>query len=86
MHAALRGTGGLPNLTSRVGQERPHICFLQRKGMFVEIGSSGAYLTLLLSSSHSQPPAQHQACALTSTVVSRSGDRLLLQPGASQGG
>lgn len=48
MHADLRGTGQLPNLTSKLGQERPHICFHQRKGMFAVTGNSGAYLTPLL--------------------------------------
>lgn len=71
MQAALRGTGWLPNLTSKLGQERPHICFHQRKGMFVETGSSGAYLTLPLSSPCSEPPAPHWGCAITSTVLVR---------------
>jgi len=53
MRADLRGTGELPNLTGKPGQERPDIRFHQRKGMFVETGNNGAYLTLLLSSSHS---------------------------------
>lgn len=60
MRADLRGTGQLPNLTGKLGQERPHICFHQRKRMFVETGNSGAYLTSLFSSSHSsQSQAQH---------------------------
>lgn len=53
MCADLRGMGELPSLTRKLGQERPHIRFHQRKGMFVETGNSKAYLTLLLSSSHS---------------------------------
>lgn len=69
-----QGTGGLPNLTSKLGQERPHICFHQRKGMLVETGSSGAYLTLLLSSSHPQPPARHWGCAVTRAVIVREGE------------
>lgn len=42
-HANLRGTGSCQTSTGKLGQERPHICFHQRKGMFVETGNSGTY-------------------------------------------
>lgn len=85
IQAALRGTGGLPNLTSKLGQERPLICFHQRKGMFVETGSSGAFLTLLLSSSHSQPPAWHWACAVTSPGTGEKGRQVIAAAWSSSG-
>lgn len=53
MRADLRGTGELPNRANKLSQERPHIRFHQRKGMLVETGNIGAYLTLLSSSLHS---------------------------------